>query len=395
MPESCDSPSSALHVAEPEGRSSNTRAAIHETVRVELGDRGYDILVGDGLIHRAGLLLKPLLPRPRAVIVTDARVATLHLAALEDSLRAAAIESDAIVLEPGEETKSFAVLTKLLDDLLARKVERSDMILAFGGGVIGDIAGFAASILRRGVDFIQIPTTLLAQVDSSVGGKTGINSGHGKNLIGSFHQPRLVLADTRLLATLPERERRAGYAEVVKYGLIDDANFFTWLEQNGARVLAGDSAALVHAITACCRSKARIVAEDERESGRRALLNLGHTFAHALEAEFGYGGRLLHGEAVAVGMQLAFDLSVRLGLCPTADAERLRRHLAATGLASTIGALGRSLDPDILIGHMAQDKKVQEGRVTFILAEGIGRAVLRRDVPHDALRDVLEQSVAL
>lgn len=394
MPHACDSSSPTSCTGEPVSRSSGARAVSHEAVRVELGGRSYDILVGDGLIRQAGLLVKPLLPRPRAIIVTDAKVAALHLATLQDSLKAAGIGSEAIVLQPGEETKSFSVLATLLDDLLARKVERSDMIIAFGGGVIGDLAGFAASILRRGVDFIQIPTTLLAQVDSSVGGKTGINSVHGKNLIGSFHQPRLVLADTGLLATLPDRERRAGYAEVVKYGLIDDAAFFAWLEGNGARVLAGDQAALRRAIVASCRSKARIVAEDERESGRRALLNLGHTFGHALEAELGYGGTLLHGEAVAIGMQLAFDLSVRLGLCPAADAERLRRHLAAAELATAIGALGRTLDPHVLIGHMAQDKKVHEGRVTFVLAEGIGRAILKRDVPFDALRDVMEQSIA-
>jgi len=360
-----------------------------DRVRVELGLRSYDILVGKGLLEQAGQHMARVLRQPRTIIVTDENVARHHLATLEASLDAAGVAHDAIVLAPGEGSKSFATLETLLDRLLDARVERDDMITAFGGGVIGDLTGFAASILRRGVDFIQIPTTLLSQVDSSVGGKTGINCRHGKNLIGSFHQPRLVLADTGVLATLPARELRAGYAEVVKYGLINDAAFFDWLEANGAAVLALEQAAISQAVITSCRAKAAIVAADETEAGQRALLNLGHTFGHALEAETGYSARLLHGEAVSIGMALAFDLAAHLGLCPEADAERVRRHLNAMGLPTRAGDVDARLTPDILITHMAQDKKVKAGRVTFVLPCAIGNAILTRDVGEDALHDVL------
>lgn len=374
-------------------RSSPSPSHAAATVRVDLGARSYDIRVGPGLLADAGHHLKPLLRRPRVVIVTDENVAAHHLEKLRSGLERAGITENSIILPPGEQTKDFANLAALLDRLLELEVERGDLVIAFGGGVIGDLTGFAASILRRGVDFVQIPTTLLAQVDSSVGGKTGINTRHGKNLVGSFHQPRLVLADTESLNSLPPREWRAGYAEVVKYGLIDDPEFFAWLEENGTNVLAGDPAALAHAVVTSCRAKARIVRADERESGQRALLNLGHTFGHALEAELGYSDRLLHGEAVAIGMQIAFDLSVSLGLCPAEDAERLRRHLAATGLAAHAGELGVALTPERLIDHMAQDKKARAGRITFVLTKGIGRAFLTRDVPPEALTAALKASI--
>lgn len=366
-----------------------------ETLRVELGERGYDILVGADLIAHAGARMKPVLPRPRVVVVTDETVAKLHLAALTSSLDAAGIAHGKIVLPAGEATKDFPHLERLIEDLLAQRVERSTMLVALGGGVIGDIAGFAASIVLRGLDFVQIPTTLLAQVDSAVGGKTAINTKRGKNLVGAFHQPRLVLADTGALSTLPKRELLAGYAEVVKYGLIDDATFFAWLEENGPALIAGDTALRRRAVAASCAAKARIVALDERETGPRALLNLGHTFGHALEAEAGYGGAVLHGEAVAAGMVMAFDLSARLGLCSPEDAARVRRHLRAVGLptgADILGPAGRNADR--LIDHMRQDKKVKDGRVTFILARGIGRSFIAHDVELDEVRRMLDAAAA-
>jgi len=364
-------------------------------VEVALGDRAYDILVGEGLIGDAGRWLAPVLRRPRVVIVTDEIVAALHLPALKQALDGAGIRHDSVVLPPGEATKDFAALAGLMDAILDTRIDRNTTIVALGGGVVGDIAGFAAAIALRGLDFVQIPTTLLAQVDSSVGGKTAINTRHGKNLIGAFHQPRLVLADTGCLATLPARQLLAGYAEVVKYGLIDDPGFFAWLERNGAALLAGDRPALRHAVVSSCRAKAAIVAADERETGARALLNLGHTFGHAFEAEGGYGGGLLHGEAVAVGMVLAFDLSVRLGLCPAADAERVRDHLASVGLPTRVAAgnvLGTSTD--ILIDRMRQDKKSRDGDITFILARGIGRAFVADDVRIEPVRALLDAALA-
>ncbi|MDP6873322.1 MAG: 3-dehydroquinate synthase, partial [Alphaproteobacteria bacterium] len=300
------------------------------------------------------------------------------------------IRNDAIIVPAGEGSKNFTQLQSLLDRLLELQVERRDTILALGGGVVGDLAGFAAAILRRGIDFIQLPTTLLAQVDSSVGGKTAINAAQGKNLIGAFYQPRLVLADVTTLTSLPARELRAGYGEVVKYGLIDDFEFFQWLEKNGADLLAGSGAAMRHAVAVSCRAKAAIVARDERESGDRALLNLGHTFAHALEAEAGYDGRLLHGEAVSVGMCMAFALSTRLGLCPSQDAERVRRHLSEMELPTGTDGLGlAALTAETMLGHMRQDKKVTDGQLTFILARGIGQAFVTRDVAEADVKEML------
>ncbi len=363
-------------------------------VRVDLGARSYDIVVGAGVLAAAGEEIAAALPGRRVAVVSDETVAAHHLPALLASLDAAGIGHCEIPVPPGEASKSFAGLERLLDALLDARIERGDAVVALGGGVIGDLAGFAASILRRGVACVQVPTTLLAQVDSAVGGKTGINTRHGKNLVGSFHQPRLVLADIATLETLPRRELLAGYAEVVKYGAIDDPAFFGWLEENGAAVVAGDRAARTHAVVTSCAAKARIVAADEREAGTRALLNLGHTFAHALEVEAGYGDALRHGEAVAIGMVLAFGLSVRLGLCPAEDAERLRAHLAAVGLpVRPAGVVGRDAR-DRLLAHMAQDKKVAGGRVTFVLARGIGRAFLTREVETETLRAFLDEALA-
>ncbi len=357
-----------------------------DSLRVELGARGYDILVGEGLLATAGAHIAPLAGGRRVFVVTDENVAEAHLATLERALEDAGVAYEALVLPPGEGTKDFGHLESLTDRLLAMNLERRSLLVAFGGGVIGDLVGFAAAILLRGIDFIQIPTTLLAQVDSSVGGKTGINAPHGKNLVGCFHQPRLVLADTGVLQTLPRRELLAGYAEVVKYGLIGDAEFFHWLEDHGLAIIEGDRPARRHAILKSCAAKAAIVAEDEREAGARALLNLGHTFGHALEAEIGYDDRLLHGEAVAIGLVMAFDLSASLELCPARDAAAVRRHLAAVGLPTDLEAVpGVAWSAPALLGHMSRDKKVKDGRVTFVLARGIGQAYLADDV---ALGDV-------
>jgi 3-dehydroquinate synthase len=364
-------------------------------IRVELGARAYDIQVGHGLLAAAGSHIRPLLARPRLVVVTDETVAGLHLASLAASLDAAGIGHAAVVLPAGEATKDFPHLADLCDRILALGIERRTPLLAFGGGVIGDITGFAASILLRGLDFVQIPTTLLAQVDSSVGGKTGINTAAGKNLVGAFHQPRLVLADTATLSTLNAREMRAGYAEVLKYGLLGDSAFFAWLETNGEAVLARDPAALRYAVATSCRAKAAIVALDEREAGVRALLNLGHTFGHALEAETGFSAALLHGEAVAIGMVLAFQLSARLGLAPEADANRVRRHLQSLGLPADLSVLGGSTaSADSLISNMRTDKKVRDGRLTFVLARGIGKAFVCHDVAESDLRAMLDQALA-
>ena len=374
--------------------SATTPAAL-DTVRLELGARSYDILVGDGVLAQSGERIAAVTRGRAPVVVTDANVAPLHLDRLNAAMERAGIAPQpAIVLPAGEKTKDFAHFQQLMDDILGRGIERSTVLLALGGGVIGDITGFAAASALRGIDFIQVPTTLLSQVDSSVGGKTGINSRHGKNLIGAFHQPRLVIADTATLDTLPRREVLAGYAEVVKYGLIRQPDFFAWLERNGRRVVDGDSDARRHAVTVSCRAKADIVGVDERESGDRALLNLGHTFGHALEAATGFGQTLLHGEAVAIGMVLAFDLSVRLGLCPAEDARRARAHLAEVGLPVRPADIpGVAWDVDGLVKSMAKDKKVQDGRITFILADRIGNAFTRRDVDAAAVRAVLDESV--
>jgi 3-dehydroquinate synthase len=365
------------------------------TLRVELGARSYEIAVGSDLIARAGALMAPVLASRRVVVVTDETVAALHLTELETSLDEAGIQHHRIVLPPGETTKDFAHLEQLIDDLLAAQVDRGTTLVALGGGVIGDIAGFAASIVLRSIDLVQVPTTLLAQVDSSVGGKTAINARQGKNLIGAFYQPRLVLADTGVLATLPRRQLLAGYAEVVKYGLINDPDFFAWLEANGTQLLTGDAAALQQAVITSCAAKAAIVSADERETGERALLNLGHTFGHALEAETRYNDSLLHGEAVAIGMVMAFDLSVRLGLCAVEEAERVRRHFTSIGLPVALPEGGNQRwTSSVLLRHMGQDKKVRDGKITFILARGIGRAFITRDIAPESVRELLEQAIA-
>ena len=363
------------------------------SLRVELGPRSYDILVGAELLARAGESIEPFLQRRRVFVVTDENVAAHHLESLTGSFTARGIEVVSRVLPPGEATKNIKELEALVDWLLGQAVERRDVVIALGGGVIGDLVGFAAAVTLRGIHFIQIPTTLLAQVDSSVGGKTGINSRWGKNLIGSFYQPRLVLADSGSLASLPRRELLAGYAEVVKYGVLGDLDFFCWLERNGERLLSGDDALLQEAIYRSCQAKAAVVAADELEAGRRALLNLGHTFGHALEAECGYDGALLHGEAVAIGMVMAADLSQRLGLCSGQDALRVKRHLETVGLPTKPPELpGRDWDSERLIAHMGHDKKVTDGKLTFVLLRGIGEAFLDNRVPAEELRSVLSDA---
>lgn len=368
-------------------------AAWHAPRRlpVALGAGTYDIAVGAGLLAHAGGLLAPVLAEKRAVIVTDENVAALHLPALAAQLEAIGVAFQTIVIPPGETSKCLAQYAALAEEMLAGGVERRSTVIALGGGVVGDLAGFAAATVLRGLPFVQVPTTLLAQVDSSVGGKTGIDMKQGKNLLGAFHQPRLVIADTATLATLPPRELCAGYGEVVKTALIGDADFFAWCEANGVALLAGDAEMQAEAVLRACAFKARVVSEDEHEtaaSGGRALLNLGHTFGHALEAELGFG-TLLHGEAVAVGLGLAFRLSARLDLCPAEDAERVVAHLTGLGMAAELAHLNRRLSAAALIGHMRHDKKMRAGRLTFVLAEGIGRAVTRDDVPMEAVADLL------
>jgi 3-dehydroquinate synthase len=353
---------------------------VTEALRVDLAGRPYDILVGPGLLATAGERIRPLMTGRRAVVVTDANVAHHHLAPVRQSLAAAGIAERAVVLEPGEASKSWDGYRRLCEEILAGGIDRGTMIVALGGGVVGDLAGFAAATLLRGVDYVQIPTTLLAQVDSSVGGKTAIDAAAGKNLVGAFHQPRLVLADTDALQTLPDRQLRAGYAETAKYGLIRDAGFFAWCEANARALLARDAAALCHAVVTSCRAKAAIVAADERETGERALLNLGHTFGHAIEAELGFSEALLHGEAVAIGMALAFDLSVRRGLAEAASAARVRAHLEAAGLPTRVPP---GLAPRSLLDHMRRDTKTRDGKLVFILARGIGEAFIERGVGED------------
>lgn len=348
-------------------------------VPVALGSRSYDVHIENGALDRAGALLAPWIKRDRAIIVTDANVAATQLPRLRTAL--AGIEQHVITLAPGEGTKSWEQLEALTDQLLEVEVERGDHIIALGGGVIGDLVGFAAAILKRGCGFVQIPTTLLAQVDSSVGGKTAINSKAGKNLIGAFHQPGFVLIDPSVLDTLPPREQRAGYAEVVKYGLIDDFAFFEWCEANGAALLAGDMAARTHAIAKSVAAKARIVAADERETADlRALLNLGHTFGHALEADKGFSDQLLHGEAVAAGMALAFRFSAARGLCTAQDAARAAAHLNAAGLPDGLRAAGVTANGEALVRHMLHDKKMTGGTLPFILARGIGQSFVDKSV---------------
>ncbi|PWJ20505.1 3-dehydroquinate synthase [Jannaschia seohaensis] len=361
-----------------------------ETVHVPLGARAYDVLVGPGLLAQAETRIAPLLSRPRVFVVTESRVAALHLDAFRTGL--GGISAEVLVLPPGEGTKDWANLTRVVEWLLDGRCERGDVVVALGGGVIGDLVGFAAAILRRGVRFVQVPTTLLAQVDSSVGGKTGINTRHGKNLVGAFHQPSLVLADVEVLETLTPRDFLAGYGEVAKYGLLGDERFFAWLEQNGPR-LASDVGLRVEAVRRSVQMKADIVVRDETERGDRALLNLGHTFCHALEAATGYSDRLLHGEGVAVGCALAFDLSARLDLCSQEAPSRVRGHLQEMGMLRDLSDIpGELPGPEALLDLMGQDKKVVAGRLRFILARGIGDAFVTDAVPRAAVIDVLERS---
>ena len=365
------------------------------TVRLTMPAASHDVVIGEGLLAGAGRWIRTLARSGRTAVVTDRAVAALHLATLRLALDAAHIAHVDIVLPEGEQTKDFAHLEDLTSQLLEARIERGDLVLALGGGVIGDLTGLAASILRRGVGIVHLPTTLTAQVDSAIGGKTAINTVHGKNLIGSFHQPRLVLADVGALATLPARELRAGYAEVVKYGVLGDRDFFAWLEDNGAAVLAGDGAARHHAVVQSVRAKSRIVAEDPFETGTRALLNLGHTFAHAFEAAAGYAGGILHGEAVAVGLVLALELSTRLGHCPAADVERVRRHLEGAGLPVAVADLAApEWTADSLLAHIVQDKKVEAGKPVFVLVRVIGEAFVSREVGLDAVRALLAEALA-
>jgi 3-dehydroquinate synthase len=365
------------------------------SVPVALGDRSYLIHIGARLIESAGALVAQHVgagAAKRIPVITDENVAKLYYPRFAESLSQVGLSPLPIVLPAGEQTKTFSHLEKVVDTLLSANVERGSLIVALGGGVIGDLTGFAAGVVKRGIGFAQVPTTLLAQVDSSVGGKTAINTAHGKNLVGLFHQPRVVIADTAVLNTLPRRELLNGYAEVVKYGLLGDESFFTWLERNGALILAGDDHAVAHAVAHSCVMKASIVAKDEREDGDRALLNLGHTFGHALEAATGYSDRLLHGESVALGCVLAFKLSVALG-CATEEAmARARRHLSSVGLPTRIAQIpGPRPDPEEILAHMRQDKKARGGRMTFILAKDVGHAFIARDVPEDAVRAVVAE----
>ena len=368
------------------------------TVDVALGDRAYDIVIGRGVLVSLGARVAALRPGVRTAIVTDGTVAKHWLEQTERSLAEAGIPTSRVIVEEGEMSKTYAGLEKVSEALIAARIERNDLVIALGGGVVGDLAGFAAAILRRGVDFVQVPTSLLAQVDSSVGGKTGINSPQGKNLLGAFHQPVLVVADTSALDTLSPRQFRSGYAEVAKYGVLGDEAFFTWLEANHADIFSG-GAAREHAIATSCRAKAAIVSRDERENGKRALLNLGHTFGHALEAATGFSDRLFHGEGVSVGMVLAAEFSARLGMISEADAARIERHLASVGLPTHLqdiaGFAQEGLaDADALMALMAQDKKVKRGKLTFILLQAIGRAVVANDVEPALVRDFLQQKLS-
>lgn len=390
----CHDEKALLHMPSPNPRETPS-ASLSRTVPVPLGERAYEVLIGPGLLAQAGELITRHLGPARYGIVTDENVARYHLASLEKGLAGDGRLLGSVVLPAGEATKCFEQLTSLSEKLLEMGLERGDLVIAFGGGVIGDLAGFAASILRRGVRFVQIPTSLLAQVDSSVGGKTGINTPQGKNLIGTFHQPSLVLADTDVLSTLPARQMRAGYAEVAKYGLIWDERFFGWLEDSWRSVFGNDVAALTHAIETSVKAKSDVVVRDEKEAGDRALLNLGHTFGHALEAWTGYSDRLLHGEGVSIGMCLAFRLSEELGLCAKGTAARVERHLAAIGLPTRINEIpGGRADADELMRLMAQDKKVRQGRLTFILARGVGEAFVTREVEPAQVRDFLAREIA-
>jgi shikimate kinase/3-dehydroquinate synthase len=390
------------HLAKGAGRASPDSANAARAappiveVAVPLGARAYKILIGEGLIAGAGEHIARLAPDAHCAVVTDSNVADAHLATLAGSLARAGLRSSTIVVPPGEASKSYARFAEVCDGLLAARIERRDLVIAFGGGVVGDLAGFAAASVRRGLRLVQIPTSLLAQVDSSVGGKTAINSPHGKNLVGAFHQPALVLADIGALDTLNAREFRAGYAEMVKYGLIGDLAFFEWLETHWRDVYAGGPARL-RAVATSCAAKAAVVAADETEQGERALLNLGHTFAHAFERLTGYdGARLVHGEAVAIGMACAFRFSRALGLCTGQDAVRVENHLRAVGLPTRIPEIaGLDAEPDAILAAMRQDKKVERGRLTFILAKGIGESFIARDIAEARTRDFLSEELSL
>ena len=371
-----------------------TQTSGATNVHVALGNRAYDIIIGRGVLASHGERVAALRPGARCAIVTDETVARHHLEAAEASFAKSGIGHSHVIVPAGEGSKSYSVFEAICEQLIEARIERGDLLVALGGGVIGDLAGFAASAIRRGLDFVQVPTTLLAQVDSSVGGKTGINSRHGKNLVGAFHQPVLVLADTAVLDTLSARQMRAGYAEVAKYGLIGDAAFFVWLEQNWQEIFSGGPAR-EYAVMKSCQMKADVVARDERESGDRALLNLGHTFGHALEAAAGFSDRLLHGEAIAIGMTLAFAYSARRGLLPVAEAERVQHHLAAVGLPTRIADIPGVLpDADRFMELIAQDKKVKRGRLTFILARGIGRSFIAPEIEPDDVRTFLADNLS-
>ncbi|MZR29279.1 3-dehydroquinate synthase [Sneathiella litorea] len=363
-------------------------------VQVALGLRSYEILIGADLIAGAGAILKDMIKNPRVAIVTDENVAALHLNGLQNSLTEAGIQFSTFVFPPGESSKSIASYSDLMNRLLDSRIQRDEALIALGGGVIGDLTGFAASTLRRGVDFIQIPTTLLSQVDSSVGGKTGINAPQGKNLIGAFYQPRLVLADISALDTLPPREVLAGYAEVVKYGLLGDYEIFEWLELNGKKVIEGDAAARIYAVEQSVKAKARIVAKDEREGGVRALLNLGHTFGHALEAETGYGPHLNHGEAVAIGMIMAAELSASLGYLDRQDCGRIRAHFKSLGLPVRVPDIaGVNWNAEKLLAHMRQDKKISGGKITLILMKAIGDTFITKTIEEADILSLLQQEL--
>ena len=363
-----------------------------ETLHVSLGERGYDIIVGQRLLARAGEYIAAHVGSSGVIIVSDENVSRFYLHRLTNALEESKIRHRCVLVQSGDGHKNLVAFATLMEALLEQAPDRKTVIVALGGGVVGDIAGFAASVLLRGVDFIQIPTTLLAQVDSSVGGKTGINSAYGKNLIGSFHQPLLVLADVATLSTLPKRELLAGYAETLKYGLVNDTAFFDWLETNGAALLAGDMELTTQAILKSCQAKADIVAADEKEQNIRALLNFGHTFGHALEAETSYSDRLIHGEAVAIGMVLAFAASVKMGLCAEDSMKRVVAHYQAVGLPYALHQIAGSWDVERLIGHFGRDKKNSDGKLTFILTRGIGKAFITQEVNLDVVRDVLAQS---
>ena len=366
-----------------------------EFVRVDLAGRSYEIKIGQGLLQDAACHIAPFLKRNFVAIVTDENVAATHLITLQNALTAAGIDSQPIVMPAGETTKSYKHFAEVCDGLLGAGVERKDVVIALGGGVIGDLTGFAAATLRRGVNFIQIPTTLLAQVDSSVGGKTGINSKHGKNLIGAFHQPLQVLADLEILNTLPLRQRASGYAEIVKYGLLGDRDFYDWLDVNVEAIIAGDVAKTQHAVKISCQMKARIVAQDETETGLRALLNLGHTFGHALEAATGYSDKLLHGEAVAIGMVLAFGFSEMVGHCEQGLDRKVAAHLRRAGLPTHVSDIAANLPPpEVLLKLMYKDKKTEGGRLTFILANAMGDTFIQKGVEEAKVLTFLKQDIA-